>query len=79
MQNLVCAFDLIPGLVIDFLGQPGIVMSIDLDLDREVNTVVVNTPEGDYTLPLSWAAPDTIRVIGVSQGCEPDNITLFDR
>lgn len=79
MKNLVCAFDLIPGLVIDFLGKPGIIMSTDLDLEREVNTVIVNTDTGEYILPLSWADPDTISVIGVAQGCQPDNITLFDR
>lgn len=79
MQNIVGAFDLIPGLVVELLGQPAIVISIDLDIDQEVNTVIINTPHGDHTLTLSWAEPDSIQVIGVCQGLHPDNITLFDR
>lgn len=79
MQNLVCSFDLIPGLVIDFLGMPAIVMENDRDLENEVAHVTVNTPDGDQKFSMSWANSDTITVIGVTVGLSPDNIVLFDR
>ena len=78
MQNLVSSFDLVPGVVIEFLGQPAIVTSVSLDCDTEVATVTLNTPRADYELGLSWAVPNTINVIGLAQNCEPDNLVLFN-
>lgn len=76
--NLVCSFDLIPGLVIDLLGAPAIVMDNQRDLDREVATITLDREGTTHTIDISWAQASTINVIGVTVDLEPDNITLFN-
>lgn len=77
-KNLVCSFDLIPGLVIDFLGMPAIVMSNSRGCDEEVAALVLNTAQGDVSVSIPWNMENTISVIGVTVDLEPDNIVLFD-
>lgn len=74
---LTDCFNLMPGLVIDYYGTPAIVTEVSRDIDREVVLVNVNTPDGDFALPMSWAQPHMVRVIGLAVDCEPDNIDLF--
>jgi len=78
MKNLVCSFDLIPGLVIDFLGLPAIVIHNVRDHDNEIAYVTINNTDGELTFKASWAQPNTISVIGVTVDLQPDNIVLFD-
>lgn len=78
MQNLVTPFDLVPGLVIDFLGEPAIVTASQLDVLRGVNTLTLNASDGDFEVDLSWASSRMVNVLGVARDCEPDNITLFN-
>lgn len=78
-MNLLCSFDMIPGLVIDLMGQPAIVIENDRDLEREIAHLTLNTPEGDQKVSMSWANADSIRVLGVAVNMEPDNISLFEK
>jgi hypothetical protein len=76
--NLVCSFDLIPGLVIDLLGAPAIVLDNQRNSDTEVATITLDREGVTHTLDVSWAQASTINVIGVTVDLQPDNIVLFN-
>jgi hypothetical protein len=72
------AFSVIPGLVVDLLGGPAIVVGVDRDHDHEVNTLTLNTATGTHTIGLEWAGGQRVTVLGVTVDNAPDNIDLFD-
>lgn len=82
MQNNTVStdvFNLIPGLVLDYLGQPGIVMpNILRDHGTEMITFELNTPDRFVTVTRSWGNGDRVNVIGLAVDCEPGNIDLFN-
>jgi hypothetical protein len=71
-------FNLMPGLVIELLGAPAIVTTVDRDSDHEIITFMVNTPQGDFELRGSWGSGQLVRVIGLAVDNQPDNIDLFE-
>lgn len=75
---LTDTFNLMPGLVIDFLGGPAVIVEADRDIDREINHLTINTPTGDHEVALSWSGGQLVRVIGLAVHSEPDNISLWD-
>lgn len=78
MPNLVSSFDLVPGVVVDLLGRPAVVITNRLDSDTEIATLTLDPGLGaTIDLPVSWAASDHISVIGLAQDCDYDNISLF--
>lgn len=62
---LTDVFNIMPGLVVEVVGLPAVVLDVTRDMDTEKITFTVNTPEGDLTLVRSWARGDTIRLIGL--------------
>jgi hypothetical protein len=76
VKNLLPAFNLLPGLVVDFMGTPGIVTTVRRNSDLEYVTFGVNTPANDVELTLDYNS--MVSVIGTAVDLEPDNIVLFN-
>lgn len=71
-------FNLMPGLVIEVAGMPGVVTEVTRDIDTEKITFKVNTPEGDVEFTRSWAKGHCVRLIGIAVSLDVDAISLFD-
>ena len=71
-------FNLMPCLVIDYVGQPGIITAVSRDMEEELVTFTVNTADGDVVVVRSWGKGDTVTLIGLAVDCQPDNIDLFN-
>lgn len=71
-------FNLMPGLVIDYVGQPAVVVDVGRNLDTEVITFDVEIPSGQ-TIPLSrsWGVGETVTLVGISVNLDLDSIDLF--
>lgn len=80
MNNTISTdcFNLMPGLVIDYVGQPAVVTNVIRDVQTEVITFSVNTPDGDVTLHRSWGRGDTVTIIGLCPNLDVDSIDLFN-
>lgn len=72
-------FNLMPGLVIDYVGLPAVVKAVSRDHDAEVIYVDLDTPGGEASIARSWSNPSgTATLIGLSHDGDIDSITYFD-